>query len=223
MKQDVKGRRRLVAGLGAAATAVAMGSRTTAHRRPRPFVPARHPQDEWMGKMTGTHRVILDVTSPEGMPDAIRFVGNLYTGHQTGYNVPGIGSRHHRRAAALGDGLRIQQRVCGRSTGRGSIRRRRHRPRAIRTTPATACNCRRWPGAGVQFMVCGTASRGISRRLAGEKGDADATFKEMEANLIASARIVRGRRRRRDPRSGARLQLSVCRLSEALLLFPVFT
>ena len=34
MKQDVKGRRRLVAGLGAAATAVAMGSRTKQHRRP---------------------------------------------------------------------------------------------------------------------------------------------------------------------------------------------
>ena len=39
-------------------------------------------------------------------------------------------------------------------------------------------------------MVCGTASRGLSRRLAGEKGDADAMFKEMEANLISSARIV---------------------------------
>ena len=87
MKQDVKGRRQLVAGLGAAATAVAVGARPSA-QAPAHFMPTRHSQDEWMGKMTGSHRVILDVTTAEGMPDAIRFVGNLYTGHQSGYNVP---------------------------------------------------------------------------------------------------------------------------------------
>ena len=43
---------------------------------------------------------------------------------------------------------------------------------------------------GVQFMVCGTASRGLAGRLAGQGGDADGVMKEMAANLIPSARIV---------------------------------
>ena len=39
-------------------------------------------------------------------------------------------------------------------------------------------------------MVCGTASRGAARRVAGQNGDADAVFKEIEAGLIPNARIV---------------------------------
>ena len=67
MKQDVKGRRQLVAGLGAAATAVAVGARPSA-QAPAHFTPTRHSQDEWMGEMTGSHRVILDITTAQGMP-----------------------------------------------------------------------------------------------------------------------------------------------------------
>ena len=42
---------------------------------------------------------------------------------------------------------------------------------------------------GVHFIVCGTASLGLSRRIAGQNGNADATFKEMDANLIPSRHI----------------------------------
>ena len=43
---------------------------------------------------------------------------------------------------------------------------------------------------GVQFMVCGTASRGLAGRIAGPGGDVEAILAEMGANLIPSARIV---------------------------------
>ena len=43
---------------------------------------------------------------------------------------------------------------------------------------------------GVQFMVCGTASRGLAGRIAGPGGNVDAILAEMGANLIPSARIV---------------------------------
>jgi hypothetical protein len=39
-------------------------------------------------------------------------------------------------------------------------------------------------------MVCGTASRGLATRIAGQGGDVEAVLKEMGANLISSARIV---------------------------------
>ena len=35
-----------------------------------------------------------------------------------------------------------------------------------------------------------SASRGLSRRIAGQTADPDAVLKEMEANLIPSARLV---------------------------------
>jgi intracellular sulfur oxidation DsrE/DsrF family protein len=43
---------------------------------------------------------------------------------------------------------------------------------------------------GVQFIVCGSASSGIARRIAGADGDADATLKEMTSSMIPSSRLV---------------------------------
>ena len=43
---------------------------------------------------------------------------------------------------------------------------------------------------GVRFGVCDTASRGLSRRLAGPGGDAEATYKEMVASMIPNSRLL---------------------------------
>jgi intracellular sulfur oxidation DsrE/DsrF family protein len=191
MQQDGKGRRRLVAGLGAAATAVAMGARTNAQAAAS-FEPTRHAPDEWMGKMSGKHRVILDVTSPEAMPDAIRFTGNLFTGHQTGYNVPEsdvaiiIVLRHSATAYGYTDVIWGKH---GKSIG-GSGDPAAPPPTTNQYNTGDRMQLAGLAKRGVQFMVCGTASRGLSRRMAGQSGNADAVFKEMEANLIPSARIV---------------------------------
>ena len=188
MKQDVKGRRRLVAGLGAAATAVAMGSPTNA-QAPAPATPVRHAQDAWIGQMPGQHRVILDVTTAEGMPDAIRFVGNLYTGHQTGYNVPEsdlaiiVVLRHSATAYGYNNTLWSKH-------GKVLDSKAATAPAGNPYDSGDRVQLSALAKRGVQFMVCGTASRGISRRLAGENGDAEAAFKEMEGSLIASARLV---------------------------------
>ncbi len=188
MKQDVKGRRQLVAGLGAAATAVAVGARPSA-QAPAHFMPTRHSQDEWMGKMTGSHRVIFDVTSAEGLPDVIRFVGNLYTGHQSGYDVPEsdlaviVVLRHSATAYGYNNTLWAKH-------GAELASKAASPPVGNPYDSGDRVQLSTLAKRGVQFMVCGTASRGLSRRLAGEKGDADAMFKEMEANLISSARIV---------------------------------
>ena len=45
---------------------------------------------------------------------------------------------------------------------------------------------------GVHYVICGSASMGIARRLAGEKGDADAMIKEMTANMIPNSHIIVG-------------------------------
>ncbi|MGD9903933.1 MAG: hypothetical protein AB7U83_10720 [Vicinamibacterales bacterium] len=186
-----KGRRRvLIGGLGAAAAAAAtMGARPAGAQAASPFAPARHAEDAWMGALPGMHRVVLDVTTADAMPDAIRFTGNLFRGNQSGYD---LGDRD----LALIVCLRHSATAYGYDAGLWS---KHGRMLESKTTPPPAANpfnsgdrmqLSGLAKRGVHFMVCGTASRGIAGRLAGAGGDADAMFKEMEANLIPNARIV---------------------------------
>jgi intracellular sulfur oxidation DsrE/DsrF family protein len=194
MQQDGKTRRRLVAGLGAAAGAVAMGTRTSA-QAPKTFEPARHTQDDWLDTLPGTHRVILDVTSPDGVPDAIRFAGNLFTGHQTGYDIPEkdlaivIVLRHSATAYGYTDAIWSKY---GKSMGGGSDDPAAAAPTA---NPYDSGERKQLSGLakrGVHFIVCGSASLGLARRIAGANGNPDATIKEMTANLIPSSHITVG-------------------------------
>jgi intracellular sulfur oxidation DsrE/DsrF family protein len=194
MKQDGKGRRQLVAGLGAAATAVAMGARSGA-QAPKPFEPARHAQDDWMDKLPGTHRVILDVTTPPAMPDAIRFAGNLFTGHQTGYDVAEkdlaiiIVLRHSATAHGYTDAIWSKY---GKSMGGGSDDPAAPPPTANPYDSGERMQLSGLAKRGVHFIICGSASLGLARRIAGASGNADATIKEMTANLIPNSHIVVG-------------------------------
>ncbi len=88
-KQNMMQRRAIIAGLGAVAAAGALGAGSAEAQGPSSdsFTPMLHPQDEWMSAMKGKHRIVLDVTSPTGVPDAIRFAGNLLTGHKNGWGV----------------------------------------------------------------------------------------------------------------------------------------
>ena len=134
MKKDVSGRRQLIAGIGTTAAAVALSSAGAAAQGPATtFQPARHQQDDWMDTLPGKHRVILDITSPEGVPDGLRFVGNLFTGSKTGYGLEDrdlaliVVLRHSATATATA-------RPSGRNTAGSWTRRRPSRRRRIRTT-----------------------------------------------------------------------------------------
>jgi hypothetical protein len=90
MAKQIKGRRAMIAGLGAVATAGALGGREAQAQgasTPALFTTVLHTEDAWMSGMRGVHRIVLDVTTPEGVPDGIRFAGNLFNGHKTGYGV----------------------------------------------------------------------------------------------------------------------------------------
>ena len=87
-KQNMKERRAIITGLGAVAAAGALGAGTVqAQESSDPFRPMLHREDAWMSAMAGKHRIVLDVTSPDGVPDAIRFTGNLLMGHKNWWGV----------------------------------------------------------------------------------------------------------------------------------------
>lgn len=194
MKRDVKGRRQLVAGLGAAATAVAMGSRTSA-QAPAAFTPARHAQDEWMDTLPGKHRVILDMTSPSALPEGIRFAGNLFTGHKTGYGLEDnevaiiMVLRHSATAYGYTDAIWSKY---GRSMGGSNSDPAAPPPAA---NPYNTGDTQQLAGLakrGVHFVVCGSASLGLARRIAGANGNADAVIKEMAANVLPNGHLALG-------------------------------
>jgi len=193
MTKDVKGRRELIAGIGttAAAVALASGTAVTAEGSGTEFEPARHSQDEWLDKLPGKHRVILDVTSPEGVPEGLRFVGNLFTGHKTGYGLDDsdvaivVVLRHAATAYGYGEGIWSKY-------GKLLDSKAAEAPTA---NPYDAPPRNQLSGLakrGVHFVVCGSASLGIARRLAGQGGDADAMMKEMTANMIPNSHIIVG-------------------------------
>jgi len=183
-------RRALVTGLGVAAAGVLGASPVLAQGSPSvPFSPTLHPQDAWMANMPGKHRVVLDITSPAGVPEGIRFAGNIFNGNRTGYLVEEsemaviICLRH--AATAYGYGDAIWQKY-----GAQLDPDTKPAPSVNRYNTGDGAQLRALARRGVQFMVCGTASRGIATRLAGPGGDVDAKLKEMAADIIPSGRIV---------------------------------
>jgi intracellular sulfur oxidation DsrE/DsrF family protein len=187
----MKQRRAVMAGLGAMAAAGTVGVRAAqAQATPALFSPTLHQQDAWMSAMGGKHRVVLDVTSPEGLPDVIRFAGNLLNGHKNGYGVEEtdvallVCLRHGATPYGYTDAIWSKY-------GKVIDTKAAPPPSANPFNTVDRMQLSALATRGVQFMVCGTATRGISGRIATSQGsDVEAVYKELAAALIPSARIV---------------------------------
>ena len=189
-KQNLKQRRAIIAGLGAmAACTLAARPSEAQGASSESFTPTLHAQDEWMSAMKGQHRIVLDVTSPTGVPDAVRFANNLLAGHKTGWGVEEsdvavlVCFRHGATPFGYTDAIwsKYGKTIDPKATPAPTVN-----PYNSGEQTQLAALAKR----GVQFMVCGTASRGLAGRIAGSGGDVEAVLKEMGANLIPSARIV---------------------------------
>ena len=190
-KQNMKDRRAMIAGLGAMAAAGTFAARPAKAQSASSdsFTPTLHSQDEWMSAMKGQHRIVLDVTSPTGVPDAVRFANNLLAGHKTGWGVEEsdvavlVCFRHGATPFGYTDAIwsKYGKTIDPKATPAPTVN-----PYNSGEQTQLAALAKR----GVQFMVCGTASRGLAGRIAGSGGDVEAVLKEMGANLIPSARIV---------------------------------
>src|ERR1043166_1905459 len=81
-------RRSLMSGMSAVAAAFALGARPAiAQSAAAPFQPARHPQDEWLDKVPGKHRVVFDVITSRGVPEALHFANHIYNGNKSMYGL----------------------------------------------------------------------------------------------------------------------------------------
>ena len=190
-------RRSLISGMSAVAAAFTLGARpASAQTAAAPFQPARHPQDEWLDKIPGKHRVVFDVTSSRGVPEALHFANNIYSGNKSLYGLDAadlavvIILRHSATAFGYSDAIwakhgKVLTQATSYTDPKGG------EPPAVNPFNATRIETiNEMAKRGVQFGVCDTASHNLARRLAGPSGDADAIYKEMVASMIPSSRLV---------------------------------
>jgi intracellular sulfur oxidation DsrE/DsrF family protein len=190
MTSTKRNRRAIISGLGMAATTVTLSARgVQAQGATAPFTPARHEQDAWMSAMPGKHRVVLDVVTPTGVPDGIRFAGNVLTHNKSGYGVEEsemaviMVLRHSATAYGYSDAIWSKY-------GKSLDSKATPPPVANPYTSGERMQMAGLAKRGVQFMICGSASRAIAGRLAGTDGDGEAVLKDIGANLITNARLV---------------------------------
>ena len=88
MKHVIPARRAMLSGLGASVAAFALGSNTTAAQAPAGgFQPARHQEDEWLNRLPGTHRTIIDCATASGAGEGMLYANNLYDANRNGYQL----------------------------------------------------------------------------------------------------------------------------------------
>ncbi|MDO8907003.1 MAG: hypothetical protein Q7W55_00740 [Pseudohongiella sp.] len=195
------GRRALLANIGvaavaglAASAASAQSATQTSPARGNEFEPRRHSLDTWMGELAGDHRVFIDSSTQQGGGSAVWYASNILNAHEESYEGSAadyamiVCFRHMSTPYGFDDVIWAKY---------GNVFMRN-------ADPAPSTNPMRTPGPsngqnslntliekGVQFAVCGRATRRFAMGIAQATGaTADDVYAELSSGLISNARLV---------------------------------
>ena len=167
--------------------------------------PARHDKDDWLDQLPGKHRLVFDTIDHDHLADAILFANNFFRANQSDYGVPSsdlavvIVVRHRSTPFGYNDAMWAKYGTT--IAGRAKV----EDPKSKMAPKVNMYNSKEHAGLfanrettldslsklGVQFAVCGLASRAYAGSIAeAVGGSADAILKELTANLVGNARIV---------------------------------
>ena len=199
-------RRSVLSGVGAAIAAIALGSKRAEAQAPgEGFRPARHEQDEWMTRLPGKHRTIIDCATVSGAGEGMLYANNLYLGNRNGYQLNEsdvavvVCLRHLATAFAYNDT------IWGKYGQALSSFTQFVDPKTKQTPMTNLLNSSEYGMAlpnfgtsipslvkrGTHFAVCEMATRRISGQVAAAaKTDPQELFKEFSANLIPNGHLV---------------------------------
>ncbi len=207
MTKQMQARRSMMSGLGAAAVGVALASgrvaaQTSAAGR---FQAARHQQDAWLDAIAGKHRTFIDASTPRGAGEAILYANNLYEANKTGYSLPERDvvlvacMRHFATPFAYNDV------IWKKYGGVISMMTDFTDPKTKKAPSTNLLNSDAYGMAlpnlgstidsvikrGTRFAVCDMATHFFAGQVAMmTKGNADAVYKELTANLIPNSHMV---------------------------------
>ena len=205
MKNEHWARRSLLSGLGAAAAALTMGTRSARAQTPSAFQPARHPQDEWMNALPGKHRTVIDCAAVSAAGTGVFYANNIFTANRNGYQLTDrdvaviVVLRHEATVFAYNDAMWAKY-----SAPLAKLARITHpktnEPPTVNplTSPefgsvmtnlgvtATALAKR-----GAHFAICDMATNRIAGVIASAAGStAPVIYKELAANLLPNGHLV---------------------------------
>lgn len=170
-----------------------------------PFQPVRHPEDDWFDAVPGKHRMFLDSLSQAGTGEAIAFASNLFLANKSGYNLNDtdlaivICLRHFATAFAFTDAIWAKY---GAAMGADL---KFDDPKTKKAPVINVYNATGYGEAlpnrnialdalakrGVQYAVCGLATRRISGVISRATGTpVDVIFKELSGNLVTGSHLV---------------------------------
>jgi intracellular sulfur oxidation DsrE/DsrF family protein len=196
--QQTGGRRALLSNLGVAAVAGLAVSASQVSAQPTTqdtgFQPGRHGQDLWLDELSGSHRVIVDSSSPVGGASALWYSNNILTAHEESYEGSAsdyamiVCFRHLATPFGFNDG--IWQKY-------GAMFDRAANPAPTQNPMSTAGpsnggnSIASSVARGVQFAICGRATRRFAMAIASSTGvTVDEAFAELSSALIPNARMV---------------------------------
>jgi hypothetical protein len=208
MTKQMRARRSMLSGLGAAAVGVTLGSRPAAAQTGGAggrFQPARHQQDAWLDAIAGKHRIFIDAATPRGAGEALLYANNLYEANKSGYSVPESDivvvacMRHFATPFAYNDAI---WKKYGKVF---SMMLEFTDPKTKQVPSTNLLNSMAYGMAlsnlgttidsvvkrGTRFAVCDMATHFFAGQIAMQtKGNADAIYKELVANTIPNSHMV---------------------------------
>lgn len=188
-------------GVGAGVVGASLIASSVAQAR-RAWQPVRHPQDDWLDKISGVHRVVFDTTTPDEMRSALRYADNYYRASQSAYALKDgdlavvIIARHISTPFGYNDAMWAKY---GKqfSDLMQFIDPKTNAPPTVNVyarggdSPEEDGRMAKLAKRGTQFAVCEMATRELSETIAKATGvSADSVVREITANLVGNARMV---------------------------------
>jgi len=206
MKKDMRARRSVISGLGAAAVGVALFAKPAAGQNAAGrFQPARHQQDAWLDAVAGRHRTFIDAATTRGAGEAMLYANNLYVANKSGYALPESDIvvvaclRHFATAFAFNDAMWAKY-------GKPLSTLVEFTDPKTKQAPSTnLLNSAEYGIAlpnlgttidsvvkrGTRFAVCDMATHFFAAQVAMMSGgNGDAVYKELVANMIPNSHLV---------------------------------
>lgn len=204
--KDLRARRSVITGFGAAATGLALVSHAASGQSSgsTDFKPARHQADAWMDEQPGQHRVFIDSATARGGAAAVLYANNLYRAQQRAYAGEAadfaiiVCFRHYSTPFGYTDAIwakygeifaavmDLPDPATGEAPTTNMLRQdRRDLPNAGVTIDALA------ESHGTQFAICEAATGFLAGRIAETTGGTRAdVFAELVDNAIPNSRFV---------------------------------
>ncbi len=191
-----------VAALGAGVGVTRAQAQAAANIR---FQPAQHPEDGWFDQLSGTHRFMIDSTTPEGGGAALAFANNFYAANKSGYRLDPsslavvIVLRHFSTPFGYGDAIWTKYSKPIFDLTKFSD------PRTMQPPTTNLYNSAAYGlmlpnfgttidslvGQGTHFAVCDMATHFFAGYIAEQtKTSADGVYRELTENLIRNAHLV---------------------------------